>query len=129
MQETETLALPVSGKQAVIRGYVTGFIDQEVRKISLGANKARYEVDASSLDTQNASELPKSGKMVMETDPTAQIKADNKLLELMVLSVDGNNSDVLNQLLSLPARDVKFVMDRVKALQAASEVSDAEKKG
>ncbi len=65
----------------------------------------------------------------METDPTAQINADNKLLELMVLSVDGNNSDVLNQLLALPTQDVKFVMSRVKALQAASEVSDSEKKG
>src|SRR6266487_2193591 len=129
MQEIETLALPTSGKQVTIRGYVTGFIDQEVRKISLSANKARYEVDAAGLEGQNANELPKNGKMVMETDPTAQINADNKLLELMVLSVDDNNSDVLNQLLALPTQDVKFVMSRVKALQAASEVSDSEKKG
>jgi len=129
MQEIETLALPTSGKQVTIRGYVTGFIDQEVRKISLSANKARYEVDASSLEGQNPGEMPRTGKMVMETDPTAQINADNKLLELMVLSVDGNNSDVLNQLLALPTQDVKFVMSRVKALQAASEVSDSEKKG
>ena len=129
MQETETLALPISGKQTTIKGYVTGFIDQEVRKISLSANKARYEVDAASLEGQNTSELPKNAKVVMETDPTAQIKADNKLLELMVLSVDGNNSDILNQLLALPTQDVKFVMSRVKALQAASEVSDSEKKG
>src|SRR6266566_2765251 len=129
MQETETLALPVSSKQVVIRGYVTGFIDQEVRSVLMSANKARYEVDSNGLDTQNPGEMPRNGKMVMETDPTAQIKADNKLLELMVLSVDGNNSDVLNQLLALPTQDVKFVMSRVKALQAASEVSDSEKKG
>lgn len=130
MQETEKINLPVSGGEVLIRGYVTGLIDQEYRKVLAGSNKARYEVDTDNIDTAQTDqdELPKGGKMVMETDPTAQIKADNKLLELMVLAVNGENGDVLNKLLALPAQDVQVVADRVKAIKAAGEVGTDEKK-
>ena len=129
MQDTETLTLPVSQKPAVIKGYVSGLVDQEVKKVSMGANKARYEVDGKQIDAKNPDQLPEGGKMVMETDPTASMQADNKLLELMLVSVDGVTEGALSALLALPAADANFVMGKVKALQAAGEVSDTEKKG
>lgn len=128
MNETETLTLPASGKQVVLKGYVTGFVDQEVRKVLMAGNQASYEVDTNSIDSNNPGEMPQNGKMVMHSDPTAAIKADNKLLELMVVSVEGDNTDVLNKLMALPVQDVNYVTAKVKSLQAASEVSEATKK-
>lgn len=134
MEEQKTLTLPVSGKTVVIKGYVSGLIDEEVKKVSMGANKARFEVETQDLKPgtdgkPDTDELPESGKMVMETDPTASLKADNKLLELMVISVDGQTEGALGALKALPVADTNFVMAEVKKLKAAGEVSNEEKKG
>lgn len=134
MEEQKTLTLPVSQKTVVIKGYVSGLIDQEVKRVAMAANKAHFEVDAKDLNTgadgkPDTDQLPENGKMIMETDPTATLKADEKLLELMVISVDGVTEGAKAALMELPATDSNFVMAEIKKLQAAGEVSDAEKKG
>jgi hypothetical protein len=127
MQETQELTTPLSGKKVLIRGYVTGLIDSEVQKILAGANKTKFEAPVDNIsDPENidANSFPPGTKVTLESDPTTQIVADTKLLELMVLAVDGNNGDVFNQLMALPKADVDFVKAAVKKLQSAGQLSD-----
>ena len=128
MQETEELTLPTTGKKVVVRGYMTGYMDQEIQKILLSANKSHFEKEIDPSTPDSAQQTAGSMKMVMDTDPTVKIDADNKRVELMVVSVDGNTSNVLNLILSLPKADVDYVMAKLQEIEAASKVGDEEKK-
>jgi hypothetical protein len=130
MKDQETLTLPVSGKPVIIKGYVSGLIDQQVQEILATANKTHYEVDASKVDINDTTNnAPEGTKVVVDSDPTAPLRADQKLLELMLVAVDGNNGAGLYEaLLALPKADVDFVMAKVKELQNASEVKASDPK-
>ena len=131
MKDQETLTLPLSGKEVIIKGYVSGLIDQEVQEILATANKTHYEVDASQVDVSDPTnnEVPQGTKVVVDSDPTAPLRADQKLLELMLLAVDGNTGGGLyDSLLALPKADVDFVMAKVKELQNAGEVKSSDPK-
>lgn len=129
MQDTKELKTP-NGHTVLVRGFVTGLIDQEVKKIELGAYKSHFEskMGSSDITSLDPNTIPDDSKVVMETNPSVQIDADNKLLELMVLAVDGDTGDVLNKLLGLPAQDTQFVTDEVKALRSTAKVGAEEKK-
>jgi hypothetical protein len=125
MQETKQLTLPVSGKTVVVRGYVTGRIDEEIKLIKASANKSRFEkeIDANMVNTDDTSVMPEGAmKMIMDIDPSVQIKADRRLLELMVVSVDENTTDVINAVLDLPIDDVEYIRKEIKAIDTASQV-------
>jgi hypothetical protein len=131
MQETETLTLPVSNKAVVLRGYITGGIDSEVQRIRAGANKMHYEMEidpSTPTNPDGTPVMPKNNKAVMDIDPTINIEADNKLLELMLVSVDGQTTDLLNLVMLLPKQDVNFIKSKLDDMQAASQVGDGEKK-
>lgn len=133
MEEQKVLTTPVANKQVIVRGYVTGRIDQEVQKVVLEANRSHFEADMPSKDPNGdpsaTPEGPQNQKIVMDTDPTAQLRADNKLLELMLLSVDGSNgTDKLDKLLDLPKKDVDYVLSQVKEIEDASKVASEEVK-
>ena|SRR5260221_12709247 len=131
MEETKSFKLPVTGKTVMVKGYMTGYIDQEIQRILLSANKSHFEkeVDPSAPDgEQKAMSGPM--KVVMDTDPTVQLDADKKMIELMVLSVDGVAGDIVNQVLNLPKQDVDFIKTQLKGVEDASKVADdSEKKG
>lgn len=129
MNETETLTLPVTHKQVVIRGYMTGYMDQEIQKIMLAANKSHFEKDIDPNVTDAQQQGLGSMKMIMDTDPTVKIDADNKRLQLMVISVDGQQGDILNLVLSLPKTDVDYILSQLQAIEDASKVGVTEKKG
>ena len=130
MQEQETLTLPVSKKVVIVKGFVSGLIDQEVQQILTSANKTSYEVDASKVDlNSDNSSAPEGTKVIVSTDPTAQMRADQKLLELMLVAVDGNNgAGLYDTLLALPKADVDTVMAKVKELQQVGEVKASDPK-
>ena len=130
MQEQETLTLPVSKKVVIVKGFVSGLIDQEVQQILTSANKTSYEVDASKVDlNSDNSSAPEGTKVIVSTDPTAQMRADQKLLELMLVAVDGNNgAGLYDALLALPKADVDTVMAKVKELQQVGEVKASDPK-
>jgi hypothetical protein len=131
MNETETYKLPISGKDIIIRGYVTGAIDREVRKLAAAANKMSFSVDASKIDGVDqidTNAFPPGTMANFDIDPTAQISADDKLVELRVSALDGSTADVFNRLMQLPKEDVEFVTDKIKALQAVSQVAGADPK-
>lgn len=127
MNETEKLTLPISGKIVEIKGYLTGFIDQEIRKVLASANTARYEAGGEGLSGATGDKLPE-GKMIMETNPGVQIDADNKRIELMVNTVAGEADNIVKRVLELPAGDVKAILDKIKTIEAASKVEATDPK-
>lgn len=123
MQDTLTLDLPQSKKQVIIKGYVSGLVDTEVQKVLATMYTTNVEMDAALADKAQPGEIPEGAKVNVVTDATAQLRADQKLLELMLLSVDGDNgAGLLDKLLALPKADVNFVMAKVKELQSEGEV-------
>ena len=129
MEETKTFKLPVSGKTVMVKGYMTGYIDQEIQRIVLGANKAHLERE---VDSDKAGDEMKAMqgqmKMVMDIDPTVKLDADKKLIELMVLAIDGNTGDIVTQVLNLPKQDVDFIKAQLKGLEDASKVQGSDPK-
>lgn len=129
MEETKTLKLPISGKAVVVKGYMTGFIDQEIQRILLSANKSHFEKEVDPSTMQEGAQLGAGPvKMVMDTDPTVQLDADRKMIELMVISVDGVAGDIVNQVLSLPKPDVDFIKTELKSIGSASKVEGSDPK-
>lgn len=101
MQETITLDLPVSKKQAVIRGYINGR-DQL---------KLREAVFADGGDPDNI-------------NPAALQTAYAGLIESMLISLDGSADQPYDALLDLPAKDFDVVFNKVIEIQG----DDLEKK-
>jgi hypothetical protein len=129
MQDQQTLTLPVSGKTVIIKGYVTGLIDQEVQNILASANSTTYEAPIDASGQSDFSEIPQGSKAIIAIDGTAQLRADQKLLELMLVAVDGDNgANIIDKLLALPKTDVDFVKTKVKELQTAGEVKASDPK-
>jgi hypothetical protein len=131
VEETKSFNLPVTGKTVMVKGYMTGYIDQEIQRIRLSANKSHFEkeIDPNAPESEQKA-MSGPMKVVMDTDPTVQLDADKKMIELMVLSVDGVAGDIVNQVLNLPKQDVDFIKTQLKGVEDASKVADdSEKKG
>lgn len=129
MNETETFTLPVTRKEVILRGYMTGFIDQEIQRAAGGANKTSYDIDAAQVTAARTSGIDPTPNVHIESDPgAAQIAADNKRLELMVTALDGSTGDILNRVLNLPVQDVKFILAEVRKLEDASKVQEPDPK-
>lgn len=108
LQETVEITTPVSGKKVILRGYATGRVRQEVQRVYLKGTK----MDASMSDAQ-------SGKVTdgpVSFDPSVDIDATYKALELMVLSVDGTTDNVLDRILDMHEDDFVFVKGEVDKL-------------
>lgn len=128
MQETEEFTLPTSGKKAIIRGYMTGFIDMEIRKVEALANKTSFDVDPEQVKAAQQSGEDPTPTVHFESNPAAKIEADKKRIELMVSAIDGTTGDILNQVLQLPKQDVDFILSRIAKVEGDSKVEGSDPK-
>ena len=132
MQDTKDLTLPKSGTAVIIRAYITGRVDQEVERIRLLGNKTRLEKSVTDPNDPNAlanaAQNTEPDNVIVDIDPTADLDAENKLIELMVLSVAGATENVLDLILDLPKEDVDYLKAEIKSVEDASSVSEEEKK-
>lgn len=118
MQDEKEFTLPVSSKKVVLRGYVTGRIDAEVQAIL-----------SESIDIQsNIDEDSKTSGGTVRFSATGQRKATQKAMELMLVSLDGDSTNVYERVLDLPVGDTDFITEKVNAITEASKVSDSKKK-
>lgn len=121
IQEQIELTTPVLGAKVVIRGYVTGFISQEIEKIIAGSMVSSTEYDEEGKPLEQSRKSQVTGAQLIE--------ARNRTIELMVLSVNGHTEDTLQSVLDLPEADWKYVrdqVDKVTAPLAASAESDSQ---
>jgi|SRR5665213_406288 len=122
MEDNKTLTLPLTGKSVVIKAYMSGFDDQEIQTILAAANKTTYETEVNPTGDNNVKINPGATKVIMAVDPTVKFRADQKTLELMVLSVDGVTTDVVNAVLALPKQDVDYIKEQIKGVENTSKV-------
>lgn len=121
MQETKTITLPVSKKQVVLKGYMTGRIEQEIKKVMLSGFKFEGSAD-------NLGEEMQAAANNISTDLSVQVDADNKKLELMVVSVAGATDDLLNKVLDLPSQDTQYIIDQITEIEQESKVASSDPK-
>lgn len=128
MNEIETFTLPVTGKTVLIRGYMTGYIDQEIKRIEALANKTSFEVSPEQVAQSQATGQDPTPTVHMESNPGAKIDADNKRIELMVSAIDGNTGDILDQVMNLPKGDVDFIKEKIATIEGTDKVKAADPK-
>lgn len=110
-RETKTITTPVDGKVLVIKTYVTG---REMRAIE------NIFVTGADIDpvTQQAKHAI--------TGETAD-QAQDKLIETVVVSVDGSAENVVNTILDFKKPDYDFVIKEIQAVSRGSEFADKKK--
>lgn len=129
MNETVDFKLPVSGKDVLLRGYMTGFIDQEIERARGAASKTVYDIDASAINAAKASGEDPTPSVHVESDPAeAAIRANNKRVELMVTALEGQTGDILDRVLALPKQDVKFILEKIAEVEGESKVEATDPK-
>jgi hypothetical protein len=100
MRSTKIVTTP-SGKKVELKTYITG--------------REQREIDAVALEGVNLS-FDDDGKMkVGKLDPQMGHRAENKQLESVVVSVDGEPSD-LEKVLDLPSTDFQFILKEVSEI-------------
>lgn len=112
LKETIELKLPVSGKVAVLRGYITGRIDQQIQGVFL---------------EETAIEADSKGSQSVKMKASLTQLANNKAIELIVLSIDGNTDNILDQVLDLHSDDYKAVIAKVNEVSAPTDPKDSTK--
>lgn len=128
MQESKEIKLPITGKTVIIRGYMTGYIDQEIQGIVAGAKKQSFNVTPEQIKESEVTGKDPVPAVSFEVDPTVNLKVTNKRIELMVTAIDGNTGDILNQVLSLPKQDVNFILEEIAKVEGDSKVEGSDPK-
>ena len=124
MQDQVTLTLPITKKEVVVRGYVSGAIDAEIQAIVQGGYDLESDIDISS-KTKDDDRL-KGSKM--KFSPASVAKAGQRALELMLISLDGDSSDVYRRVMDLPVGDTEYLQKEIDKITEGSKVKPAEKK-
>lgn len=124
MQDQVQLTLPITKKEVVVRGYVSGAIDAEIQAIVQDGYGLESEIDISSKTKDD--DRVKNSKM--KFSPTSMAKAGQRALELMLISLDGDTNDVYNRVMDLPVGDTEFLQKEIDKITDNSKVKPAQKK-
>lgn len=115
MQEQVEIKLPVTGKTVVLRGYITGRIEQAIQNVYLENSKIGTEAEIDTAGSQDR-KRPDKVKQTTTMDATVGQLAGNKAIELIVISIDGNTDNIVDQVLDLPKQDYQAVVDKVEEI-------------
>lgn len=107
-RETKKYTTP-SGKEVELKTYITGREKRSIQNIFLG----KIEMSVSGKETQ----LSKINGDLVE-------QAENKSIEVIVVSVGGNTENVVDLVLDLRAEDYDFVIKEINLLTAKKEEED-----
>lgn len=107
---------PIGNHKVVIKDVVTGFDEQAISGAL--ASGISYEFE------QQPDGTTKQRPVINSLSITA---SNNKAIEVMVTSVDGNSNDVLSAVLNMDRRDTHFVLGEVNKVTEDSNL-DEEKK-
>lgn len=133
--ENITFVTPEEKIEVVIRGRATARLEMTLKKIWLKDET----VDMAELKrrTDQAKEAQKLGKEVTETeiatDKSKQqsalllLESEEAVLEVMVLSVGGDSTRVLDALLDMSPADYKAVQEEVNKITDRDQLTDEKK--
>jgi uncharacterized beta-barrel protein YwiB (DUF1934 family) len=102
---------PINNHDVVLKEWITGRELQEIRK-PLTDVKMMIESGGKTTAEVNAGD--------------AQRKSIDKAIEIVVLSVDGSEEDVVNKIYDMHSKDTEFVMAKVDAVVTGEDFTPAE---
>jgi uncharacterized protein YdbL (DUF1318 family) len=114
MQDTISCTTPVGRKLVVIKAWLTGRDEVAIQ------NAIQSKLDITMGMDGSGSGATAKGDML-----TA---GQDKALELLIVSVDGDTSDLVNKVLDMRAEDYRYVRDQINKVTNPSEATTAVKK-
>lgn len=107
-RETKIIKTPISGEEVKLYTYLTGGENKQLQGVYLSA--AKFEISE------------EGGFKTKDYDTNTIQLAEDKLIELMVISINGDNKDILKRINNMRLEDYKFVIEAIK------EITDSKKK-
>lgn len=102
-RETKTIKLPLSKMEAVLKTYLTGGEKRQIRNVFLN--------DAEFTSKGDQQELGGIKGSVVE-------QAENKAIEIVVVSVDSKTDGILAAILELHSKDYDFIIEAINKITA-----------
>lgn len=106
-RETKTIKTP-SGKEAKLKTYLTAGESKELSLVFLKGMKLDYD-----------SETKKP--IVKDISGSLMNEAENKAIELLVVSFDGSKENILDRLLELRTDEFDFIMKEINEITKPDE--------
>jgi len=103
-RETKTIVTP-SGAKVVVNTYITGRESEQIQDILY--KSVNFSAMASNANKEANLNL-NSGSFITEQT--------HKIIEIMVVSIDGSNENVLNAVLDMKEIDYSFVVDEINRI-------------
>lgn len=130
MQDTITFKTPMTGKEVVIKGYLSGGDDEAIQRLIQAGYNYQVEIDTSQPEDgpQQPTGSAKPSNMTAKIDANARLDSERKAIELLVISVDGKTENVLEAVMALPAGDTAFVKQKINEMTDNSKVTETQKK-
>ena len=103
-QETKIITTPNTGKEVVLKAWITGRDKRAIQSVYsddmvIGQDNKVSGIKASTIND-----------------------AKDKTIELVVISIDGSEEDVLNKILDLPSKDYDFVISEIDKVTTDEEI-------
>lgn len=133
--ENITFVTPEDKIEVVIRGRATARLEMTLKKIWL--KDETVDMAEMKRRTDKAKEAQKLGKEVPETEVATEkgnqqsalllLESEEAVLEVMVLSVAGDSTRVLDALLDMSPADYKAVQEEVNKITDRDQLTDEKK--
>lgn len=101
-RETKKIITPL-GKDVELKTYLTAGEAKELSLVFLKGMKLDYDPE-----TKKSAVKDMSGQLIND--------AENRAIELIVVSFDGSNENILNRLLELKNTEFDFIMDEINKI-------------
>ena len=105
MNRETTKLTTTSGKEVVVKTYLTARESNEIK---------RQMYDALKIDVSEAA-IP-GAKVIKDIPASFMLDRERKMLEQVVVSIDGSTDGVLDRLLDLPAPEYEELLGRIGTL-------------
>lgn len=97
-RETHEIITPAKGHKVILKSWING--------------REKQAIDGTMFN--NIDTVGQGNEMKPKLSPSMITGRENTSIEYVVVSVDGNDSDVLNQVLDMRAKDYEFVLKEVE---------------
>lgn len=103
-RETTTIKTPVDKHEIVLKSWITGREKRELRKpflkeIKISLKKGEKDAEAESFNSFEAMN-----------------EAENKAIEIMIVSINGKKENILNTVLDMKEKDYSFIIKEINKI-------------
>lgn len=105
-RETKTITTPADKKEIVLNSWITGREKRELKRIFL--------------EQTNAANTAEENKKKMNVADLVE-KAENRAIEMIVVSVDGKKEKIVDEILNMKAKDYDFVISEINKVSKETD--------